>query len=171
MEHEEWKLPSKTFVHQNPLSLPNMDILKIKLAGMRTSTIKEVVFFGRLETRKGVPLFCDAIERLLPQRNFKVCHYPHSYPSFPFPFSLLTNSAQVTFLGRKDKIMDEDAVAWLKTRSEGILDSRNFFIYYFLIDVPDWNVVPKIIEDATREEALFYLAQNESLIKKKRKGL
>lgn len=72
MENEEWIMPSRTFVHQNPLTLPNMEILKIKLAGMRTSTIKEVVFFGRLETRKGVPLFCDAVERLLAQRNFKV---------------------------------------------------------------------------------------------------
>lgn len=72
MQEEEWKIPNNTFVHQNPLKLPNMEVLNIKLAGMRTSTIKELVFFGRLETRKGVALFCDAVERVLSRRDLKV---------------------------------------------------------------------------------------------------
>ena len=114
MEHEEWKMPTRTFVHQNPLTLPGMEILKIKLAGMRTSTIKEVVFFGRLETRKGVPLFCDAIERLLTQRSFKVSAV------IIFQIKHILTLRQVTFLGRKDKILDEDAVTWLKSRTEGM---------------------------------------------------
>lgn len=58
--------PDKTFVQPNVVVV---DDLK-RLANQRTSRtgdrldINEIVFFGRLESRKGLHIFCDAIDRL-----------------------------------------------------------------------------------------------------------
>lgn len=55
MKDEEWKLSPNTFVLQNPLQLPKLDTPKITLSGLRMAPIREIVFFGRLETRKVGP--------------------------------------------------------------------------------------------------------------------
>ena len=68
-----WTIPSSSIV------LPNLVCTDRPLGqcGKRT-LIKEIVFFGRLETRKGLWMFCRALDRL----KYKLSHY------------------QVTFLGK-----------------------------------------------------------------------
>ncbi len=55
--------------------------------------IRELVFFGRLEARKGLALFCDALDRL---------------PSVP----------PVTFLGKPTLIQNQSSLAYLKQRAK-----------------------------------------------------
>ena len=62
MTSRGWVLPAKVLVVENVVRLPDS---VARLARTATSAvIDEVVFFGRLEVRKGLVLFCDAIDVL-----------------------------------------------------------------------------------------------------------
>lgn len=60
IQDRAWELPEEMYV------LPNIcpDIALEDVAGQSSSTLKEIVFFGRLETRKGIELFCNALDLL-----------------------------------------------------------------------------------------------------------
>jgi O-antigen biosynthesis protein len=58
VKKQGWKLPLRTFIVPYPLN-----IYGLKHNGNKNS-LDEIVFFGRMETRKGLELFCDAIEAL-----------------------------------------------------------------------------------------------------------
>ena len=58
LEKSGIKLPEKSYYLQNVLS-PTKSIGETR----KTSRIEEIVFFGRLERRKGIILFCDAIDQ------------------------------------------------------------------------------------------------------------
>jgi glycosyltransferase involved in cell wall biosynthesis len=53
-----WRIPENAFVHPYPL------IRKAIPASDQPVEVDELVFLGRLETRKGLWLFCEAIERI-----------------------------------------------------------------------------------------------------------
>lgn len=66
MESEGWQLdPGRTFVQPN--LLPKTDWSPDDARGKARSPVpvSELVFFGRLETRKGAVTFCDAIDQIL----------------------------------------------------------------------------------------------------------
>ncbi|MGO9375885.1 MAG: glycosyltransferase [Syntrophobacteraceae bacterium] len=56
-EEQGWELPGRSYVQ--PPILPDEFIEE---AGPETVKIKELVFFGRLQRRKGLVLFCDALD-------------------------------------------------------------------------------------------------------------
>ncbi|WP_207539370.1 glycosyltransferase [Sabulicella rubraurantiaca] len=56
---EGWRLPARTRVH------PNLLPAQFATGRPRHRTVREPVFFGRLEERKGLDLFCAAITRLV----------------------------------------------------------------------------------------------------------
>lgn len=58
-----WKLPEATFV-QPCLAPPPVGV---PAAARGSEAVRELVFFGRLEERKGLVLFCDALEKLAAQ--------------------------------------------------------------------------------------------------------
>lgn len=62
MKSKGWELPENCYVQ--PYILPRSARLAIDYKHAGKKRINEFVFFGRLETRKGVVLFCDAIDRL-----------------------------------------------------------------------------------------------------------
>jgi glycosyltransferase involved in cell wall biosynthesis len=62
MESRGWELPERVFVQQYVRSRVVAD--GAERAGDPSGGIDEIVFFGRLETRKGIVLFCDALDRL-----------------------------------------------------------------------------------------------------------
>ena len=69
MRDDGWKLPQHCFVTNNILQPLE------EHAGRRApgdSAIRELVFFGRLDRRKGVPFFCDVVERLQQSCQFAV---------------------------------------------------------------------------------------------------
>jgi O-antigen biosynthesis protein len=57
-----WKLPARTYVHPN--AFPAQPQKEESHAG-HLLRIAEIVFFGRLEMRKGLDVFCDAVDLLL----------------------------------------------------------------------------------------------------------
>jgi O-antigen biosynthesis protein len=60
VQEQGWKLPEHSYVI--PAPAPYSDV---KGCGTRcTHNPRELVFFGRLESRKGVEIFCDAIDQL-----------------------------------------------------------------------------------------------------------
>ena len=73
MRNRGWTPPERSFVWPNPLWPPsdqqsrprdeNETSLETRPAGV--VAVRELVFFGRLEDRKGLVLFCDALDRLI----------------------------------------------------------------------------------------------------------
>ncbi|WP_018291151.1 glycosyltransferase [Verrucomicrobium sp. 3C] len=61
MERRRWELPQRCYVEPN--LVPPSFLRRSRKASV-PSTLQELVFFGRLDSRKGVPLFCDALDRL-----------------------------------------------------------------------------------------------------------
>jgi len=59
MEAHGWQLPERRFLHQYVMRERSMTAKRVRHA------IRELCFFGRLETRKGLDLFCSAINRLI----------------------------------------------------------------------------------------------------------
>lgn len=63
-KQQKWTLPSRTYVQPNimnsAISLKEENFVTQEIS--KTVPVKEFVFFGRLERRKGIILFCDALD-------------------------------------------------------------------------------------------------------------
>ena len=95
MLERNWALPEKTFVQ--PYVRPATARKPLSDAD-RCHQIKELVFFGRLEVRKGLVLFCDALDQLKDDPQLR--------------------HASLTFLGKADKIGNRDSAAYLADRAK-----------------------------------------------------
>jgi glycosyltransferase involved in cell wall biosynthesis len=62
MTSKGWAMPADVMVIQNLVRLPESFAPSARVS--KSIAITEIVFFGRLEVRKGLELFCDAIDRL-----------------------------------------------------------------------------------------------------------
>lgn len=83
--------------HARTRALRDLIAKKAADPSLPAGPVRELVFFGRLETRKGLRLFCDALDRL-------------DRGSLPEGF-------RATFLGRSTRIDDEPAEDYLRRRS------------------------------------------------------
>lgn len=63
LRSQDWSLPEQQVVLPNLLPMKQQEASCAPRAPS-TAPIKEIVFFGRLEPRKGLLIFCDAIDRL-----------------------------------------------------------------------------------------------------------
>ena len=71
MASQGYCLPTgRTYVQPNVISFEHLKEIRTQRAAMAGTRlrIEEIVFFGRLETRKGLFIFCEAIERLTRER-------------------------------------------------------------------------------------------------------
>jgi glycosyltransferase involved in cell wall biosynthesis len=61
-----WQLPERTFVQQYMTSQAIREIRRLygEAAPAGEDSVTEIVFFGRLEVRKGIEVFCDALDEL-----------------------------------------------------------------------------------------------------------
>lgn len=90
-----WTLPERTYVQQyvRPATArqpkPDAD---------RVHVINELVFFGRLEIRKGLVLFCDALDRLSQDPRFA--------------------TKRVSFLGKSDRVHGRESQEYLAERAK-----------------------------------------------------
>ena len=68
MNARNWPLPDSLFVEQNVVNVDNSALAIGPQSDQERTTqpISEIVFFGRQEIRKGVRLFCDALDHLAP---------------------------------------------------------------------------------------------------------
>ena len=60
MARHDWVLPKRAEVIQNLVDVNGLAVKSAQLA--RPTPVREIVFFGRMETRKGISLFCDALD-------------------------------------------------------------------------------------------------------------
>lgn len=97
----EWGFQLPTRVHVQP----NLRRGSAPLPANAGGRARELVFFGRLETRKGLELFCDALERLV-----RAGQLP---------------GVGVTFLGKNGRVGTEDGVSFVRRRMAAMsLDVR-----------------------------------------------
>jgi GT2 family glycosyltransferase/glycosyltransferase involved in cell wall biosynthesis len=93
MKGQGWDLPRNVIVRQNVL--PNVPSAPVH--AHKAHVVKELVFFGRLEVRKGLLTFCDALDRLAGQG--------------------LDAELRVTFLGKSSTVAGRDSMEFLETRA------------------------------------------------------
>ena len=96
MQAQHWDLPEQHYVHQN--ILPANARAGLAAGSRPAAPVRELVFFGRLEMRKGLVLLCDALDRLI--------HEPD------------TQNLKLTFLGKTSKINSQDSRKYLQERSQ-----------------------------------------------------
>jgi O-antigen biosynthesis protein len=96
MKQNGWEFPERTFVA--PYVLPQGLLSEDSPARPRRSEIREIVFFGRLEIRKGLKLFCDALDELCANRPD---------PKF-----------EVTFLGKETQLYGRSSIGYISDRSK-----------------------------------------------------
>jgi len=97
LEAQGWTLPSSTL---RMAYLPGREVSQMKLAKNNNdelTDVNELVFFGRMETRKGLVLFADALDRLAVTR-----------PEFA--------GTKITFLGSVANIGNQTANAYINER-------------------------------------------------------
>jgi glycosyltransferase involved in cell wall biosynthesis/GT2 family glycosyltransferase len=96
MERNGWDLPRQTFVA--PYIRSEAATFSNLVPPEEKRAIREIVFFGRLELRKGLAVFCDAID------------------------SLCTNGAtpdfEISFLGKETQIFGRSSVGYISDRSK-----------------------------------------------------
>src|SRR5262249_10203208 len=95
MKDQGWILAENSFVHQN--IMPSTACRPLANATGERTKVTELVFFGRLEVRKGIVLFCDALDRLKSEPDLQ--------------------HLQITFLGKAVKINGQDAGKYLAERA------------------------------------------------------
>ena len=91
-------LPSESYVAQNILTRPNAESDKRETPSLNAPAhpVSELVFFGRLDRRKGLIFFCDVLDRLAQGAG--------SVPT-------------VTFLGSSVVVADTTSEAYIRTRA------------------------------------------------------
>ena len=95
MRQHGWQLPDRTYV--TPYVLPEVAASQ-NVDPRAKSAIREIIFFGRLEIRKGLKLFCDALDEL--------CARPGG-PVF-----------EVSFLGKETQIYGRSSIGYISDRSK-----------------------------------------------------
>jgi glycosyltransferase involved in cell wall biosynthesis/GT2 family glycosyltransferase len=96
MQQNGWELPERTYVA--PYVLPQ-GLRSEKLAPRPgRNEIREIVFFGRLEIRKGLKLFCDALDELCADRADR--------------------KFEVTFLGKETQLYGRSSIGYISDRSK-----------------------------------------------------
>jgi glycosyltransferase involved in cell wall biosynthesis len=96
MRARGWTLPSVCYVQQN---IAPPELQAVPSPARRGSGVErpaEMVFFGKLEERKGIGLFCDALDRLASQN---------------------LSGFSVTFLGKNGRVSGRDALSYIRARA------------------------------------------------------
>jgi len=96
MERNGWELPQRTYVA--PYIRPYGAMFTNPAAPKEKRNIREIVFFGRLELRKGLQLFCDAIDSLCANG---------ANPDF-----------EVSFLGKETQMYGRSSIGYISDRSK-----------------------------------------------------
>jgi O-antigen biosynthesis protein len=96
MQQNGWELPAQTYIA--PYVLPERLLGKRSGERHQSSRIQEIVFFGRLEIRKGLKLFCDALDQL--------------------SAGPVAQELQITFLGKETQIYGHSSISYICDRSK-----------------------------------------------------
>lgn len=166
MRREGWTLPDQ-IVHK-PYILLDLQ----PASGQAAAPGSELVFFGRLETRKGIDLFCDALDRLVtagvPVPRVTFLGKPASVNGTPTEQYLTTRSAKWPFTWQIISTLDRDgAMAYLrKPNRVAVLPSRIDNLPYTVLECLGSKIpfvaantggIPEMIRPADRDRVLFEL--------------
>ncbi|HRW64221.1 MAG TPA: glycosyltransferase [Candidatus Competibacter sp.] len=128
---EGWRLPEQIWIHPN---LSNMDEQTSKVDSVKLLAVNELVFFGQLEWRKGVILFCDAVDKL---EETGLCDF------------------KVTFLGKTATINGQDSESYLRKRTSNwswpvrfITDMDQHGAIRYLSSGLRMAVIPSLLENS-----------------------
>lgn len=94
MDKAGWALPERSYVQPyiSPIASRSVRLQEL-------SPVEELAFFGRLESRKGVELFCDAIDTLARAARL--------------------HNVTVTFLGKVGQVAGRDGLDYVRERASG----------------------------------------------------
>jgi glycosyltransferase involved in cell wall biosynthesis/GT2 family glycosyltransferase len=95
IQQNDWELPEQTYVA--PYVLPTIASSQSNQTSAK-SPVVEFVFFGRLEIRKGLKLFCDAVDELCGRDGIP-------------PF-------KVSFLGKETQLYGRSSIGYISDRSK-----------------------------------------------------
>ena len=96
MQQNGWELPPETYVA--PYVLPDGMLANRRSAPQQSTKVRELVFFGRLELRKGLKLFCDALDELCADS--------------------VQHDFEVSFLGKETLIYGCSSISYISDRSK-----------------------------------------------------
>lgn len=166
LRREGWTLPAH--IELKPYILLDLESAK----GHGAAAGPELVFFGRLETRKGLDVFCDALDRVV-QRGLRParvtflgkCANVHGTPSEEF---LKARAQAWPFKWKIINDLDRDgAMAYLRRPNRvAVLPSRIDNLPYTVLEclgqsIPfvaaDTGGIPEMIRPEDRERVLFSL--------------
>jgi len=105
MSKEGWPANPQTFVQPNLLPTADRAAGNATAAARGPRPVRELVFFGRMETRKGVIAFCDAMDRLLAEPGLGVRVGDGGLE-------------RVTFLGRGAMVLGKFGVQYVQERAQ-----------------------------------------------------
>ena len=134
MDAAGYAMPPRAFVWPNPFPAPDpSSTAAAERAARDGAALEEVVFFGRLEPRKGLILFVDAIERLVRQDRAP---------------------ARVTFLGKVSKRIDGVDLIRSSTRDwpvevRAITDFGSTEAVSYLSQPGRLAVIPSLLENSS----------------------
>ncbi len=129
-----WELPAKSYVQQNVVAPESRLVSDRGTRPKKIHPIRELVFFGRLEERKGIGLFCDALDLLAAT----------DLPEFT-----------VTFLGGNATVSGRDSLSYIQSRS-----ARWPFAYRALTDRDRQTALRFLLESADRVAIIPSLNDN-----------
>jgi glycosyltransferase involved in cell wall biosynthesis len=143
MSSQGYRLPAeRTFVQPNVISFEDLAGLMGRRQTPRGSRMPfdEFVFFGRLEGRKGLAVFCQAIERMIRLG--------------------VTLPPKITFMGKEGRrltsrpdlsVMDyiAQATSGWPTQVKVITDYQQYEALEYLLDGPRLAVMPSVIENSS----------------------
>lgn len=93
MRDHQWRIPTRSLVIQNLLTESSCS----GASNSDDSRIHELVFFGRLELRKGLKLFCDAVDRLSTEQRDRV--------------------SRIVFMGKSSMVEGQESSKYIRSRS------------------------------------------------------
>ncbi len=128
-----WRLPENVFVEQNIVDVSQF--VKPTAAHAPISAPKELVFFGRQEVRKGLQLFCDALDRISP--------------------TLCQAGVKITIMGKFSKVNGLHSGAYVLQRSKNWNTGVGFLVKYdqeealgYLLRSRALAIIPSLAENS-----------------------
>ena len=132
MREQGWQLPTNSRCIPNFTSQPGSFDPKLPRPHIASEDIRELVFFGRLEERKGIRAFCEALNMLPPE---------------------VLSGRTVTFLGKQDHFSERIIRAWLQPALQQAVITINFYSDYNTLQARDYlrragclAVMPSLLE-------------------------
>jgi glycosyltransferase involved in cell wall biosynthesis len=168
VQEQGWSLPEESYVLPYPLA----DHLYTASPPAQGGRVDEIVFFGRLEKRKGLPFFCDVLDELHKQGKLNV---PVSFLGKIRDIDGLPSNEYIELRAAnwpvpvlvESEFSHHEGLAYLKGKSRlAVLASRSdnspYTVYECLaLGVPfiasDVGGIPELIAEEDKERTLFPL--------------